>query len=231
MEKLSDTASQENSVLRSEIQRLQSELKGYKKRLSSSANGLSTSPTFNGFSSSQPQGTLSGHMSDFQFDFPRFGNTSRDNTVALMSSSNNNSYTDSMIASLSGDFSGQPLTQSPGRQSTRDPQALSFEPGILRGLGTVDYSTNFDPSPDTGNMVEQSVTSRQNSQSTQSHSGSASSMDSPKYSIQNCASSCGTSPEPILNYNLDGPKTFADLTYDQSALYQGRSNQQSIVAI
>ena len=72
LEKASDATNHENGLLRAQVQRLQTELREYRKRLSLNSTGVSRSPpTTNSFSS-----YLTGNgttANNFQFEFPRFG--------------------------------------------------------------------------------------------------------------------------------------------------------------
>lgn len=78
LEKASDAANHENGLLRGQVQRLQMELREYRKRLSLNSSGLNRSPpAAGGFSSLFSNGSGSGGSnsaaSSFQFEFPRFG--------------------------------------------------------------------------------------------------------------------------------------------------------------
>ena len=71
LEKASDAANHENGLLRGQVQRLQMELREYRKRLSLNSTGLNrTTPATTGFSSMLNN---SNNNSSFQFEFPRFG--------------------------------------------------------------------------------------------------------------------------------------------------------------
>lgn len=70
LSKAQEADKHENGILRAQVERLQAELKDYKKRMSMSSTGISQSPPnpsrFGSRSNSNPQ-------SDFQFDFAKFG--------------------------------------------------------------------------------------------------------------------------------------------------------------
>ena len=71
LEKSSESASHENGLLRAQVERLQVELKEYRKRLSwVSSNGLNRSQPIS-FNQAQKSNANSGN--DFQFEFPKFG--------------------------------------------------------------------------------------------------------------------------------------------------------------
>jgi AP-1-like transcription factor len=90
LEKASETTNQENGLLRAQVERLQVELKEYRKRLSwisNSGQGASSS-----LSSSTPgaaaRNSLYSNQNDFQFEFPRFGDLPA-NQLVNKSGSNN----------------------------------------------------------------------------------------------------------------------------------------------
>ncbi|OCK84647.1 PAP1-domain-containing protein [Lepidopterella palustris CBS 459.81] len=72
LEKASDAANHENGLLRAQVQRLQTELREYRKRLSLHSTSVSRSPpTIGGF---PPYMAGNGATANnFQFEFPRFG--------------------------------------------------------------------------------------------------------------------------------------------------------------
>ncbi|OAP54754.1 hypothetical protein AYL99_11202 [Fonsecaea erecta] len=68
LEKASESANHENGLLRAQVERLQVELKEYRKRLSwISSNGLNRSQPVTAVQNRNPNGN------DFQFEFPKFG--------------------------------------------------------------------------------------------------------------------------------------------------------------
>ncbi|EEA25185.1 DNA-binding transcription factor yap1 [Talaromyces marneffei ATCC 18224] len=72
LEKASQTANQENGLLRAQVERLQVELKEYRKRISwlSGGNGLSTMAAMSTMNS---RNLSNLNNNDFYFDFPKFG--------------------------------------------------------------------------------------------------------------------------------------------------------------
>jgi len=72
LEKASDAANHENGLLRAQVERLQTELREYRKRLSQGA-GLGRSPPLGGFGSYLGQSNLNLGANSFRFEFPRFG--------------------------------------------------------------------------------------------------------------------------------------------------------------
>jgi AP-1-like transcription factor len=73
LEKASESANHENGLLRAQVERLQMELREYRKRLSLGASTLGRSPPLNNGLSSYLATAASGGASNFQFEFPRFG--------------------------------------------------------------------------------------------------------------------------------------------------------------
>ncbi|OCT48289.1 putative bZIP transcription factor (AP-1) [Cladophialophora carrionii] len=71
LEKASESANHENGLLRAQVERLQVELKEYRKRLSwVSSNGLNRSQPI---SFNQGRNSNTNNHNDFQFEFPKFG--------------------------------------------------------------------------------------------------------------------------------------------------------------
>lgn len=75
LEKASESANHENSVLRVQVERLNDELKDARRRMSSNNASLYTSPT-SARPPVDPLRSSSGNGFDFDFDFARFGSTS-----------------------------------------------------------------------------------------------------------------------------------------------------------
>ncbi len=71
LEKASESTNHENGRLRAQVERLNSELKEYKKRLSLSGTGASRSPAAPAAYQSRP--FWNTNQNDFQFAFPKFG--------------------------------------------------------------------------------------------------------------------------------------------------------------
>lgn len=74
LEKASDSANHENGLLRAQVERLQIELREYRKRLSMNSSGMlgRGTPASLGLGNSSSTST-SGTQNTFSFDFPRFG--------------------------------------------------------------------------------------------------------------------------------------------------------------
>jgi len=82
LEKNTETTSQENGQLRAQVERLQVELKEYRKRLSwISSNGGARQQAVN---TTSRAATLGNGGSDFQFQFPKFGDSPNTNILGGM---------------------------------------------------------------------------------------------------------------------------------------------------
>ena len=192
LEKASDAANHENGLLRGQVQRLQMELREYRKRLSLNSTGLSrTTPAVTGLSS-----MLNNNSNSFQFEFPRFGglpgsqllengplskpksasmSTPRPDVQSFSSlSQNNTSLVQSPISGVS-----------PATNSSRS------------GSTTSAHGTNNTTQKPHRSNTDSSVVSQ--SRVFQFNSGSSTHSDSPSTSSTsptNQDSSCDTSPEP-----------------------------------
>ncbi|QKX59560.1 uncharacterized protein TRUGW13939_06696 [Talaromyces rugulosus] len=189
LEKASETTNHENHILKSQVERLQVELKEYRKRLSwvSGGNGLSTLSTFQNQTSTNNIGrNLSGlSNSEFFFDFPKFGdlpgshifkNDNKDN----QNNQNKPSSPSTSAASPSTGLKGAPSRGSPSGNTQQRPQNSKNANGSFNGY------------------ARDSAAYKQAS----SNSSSASNTDSPSASSDSQhgpVSSMGTSPEPSLN--------------------------------
>jgi len=187
LEKASESTNHENSMLRAQVDRLQTELREYKRRLTTSELTRSSSLA---------------NMGGFQFDFPPFGSgifghkDSKDGLkpmVSLMDRMNSLEKQGTPTPSLAGSTNGNNNSSSkslPSPPSTVH-SSLSdlFSPSIIESVNkssSPDYMGNFD-----GRSIH--GTPKLNGRDTTS-SPSASSV-----SQHGPGSSCGTSPEPMNN--------------------------------
>jgi AP-1-like factor len=198
LEKASDATNHENGLLRAQVQRLQTELREYRKRLSMNSTGVTrTPPLAGGFSSML---NTNSNNNNFSFEFPRFGGLpgaqlldnvplakNKNTSVSSGVSSRHNSS--GRALSPTSKANGQ-LTNSPGAMGTSNTQRS----GSLNGFFGFDNKSNSD----TPRSNTESTTGSQ-SRVFQFNSGSSSHSDSPSNSSTsptNQDSSCGTSPEP-----------------------------------
>ncbi|OSS50979.1 hypothetical protein B5807_04291 [Epicoccum nigrum] len=204
LEKASDAANQENGLLRGQVQRLQMELREYRKRLSLNSTGINRTAPTGGFSS-----MLTNTNSSFQFEFPRFGGLPGSQLLengplskpkaASMSTSRPAVQTFSPSNTANASLVQSPVSSfSPAANSTRSDSNASIR--------NVNNSTQKPHRSST----DSSVVSQ--SRVFQFNSGSSTHSDSPSTSSTsptNQDSSCGTSPEP--GHNSPGQKdTIAD---------------------
>lgn len=194
LQKASDTANQENGVLRAQVERLQTELREYRKRLSwmTSGNGLSA---MSAIPSAHSQGAYGLQNNEFLFDFPKFGDLPGSH---LFNGQNKNDQS------------------KPIDRQTRVPGVLSRE--NLHGLigapiaspismsnsstPTATGSTKANTSKGTPNSISTKTpyTSIKSSTTTAHEKSTSDSPSSSSDSHQSqMLSSSGTSPEPSLN--------------------------------
>ncbi|KAL6709016.1 DNA-binding transcription factor yap1 [Coniothyrium glycines] len=189
LEKASDATNHENGLLRAQVQRLQMELREYRKRLSLNSTGLNrTPPLANGFSS-----LLNNGNNSFSFEFPRFGGLPGGQLL------DNGPLSKSKSASVSSSTSGrQNSTMSPHSNAslTNSPAPINSasRPSNING-----YIGQNNTAPNNVIRGNTDSSSRSNSRVFQFNSGSSTHSDSPSTSSTsptNQDSSCGTSPEP-----------------------------------
>jgi len=205
LEKASDAANHENGLLRGQVQRLQMELREYRKRLSLNSTGLNragTTPTMaTGFSSM----LSTGNNNNFSFEFPKFGglpgaqlldngplsSKNKNASAAPNASGRNNSIAQgvSPATQASGSWTNSPdgISASPVTNSTQRNSSVN---GFAGYNNAANKNTNRGSS-DSSSTVQSRVFQFNSGSST--HSGSPSSSTSPTGGQD---SSCGTSPEP-----------------------------------
>jgi len=219
LEKASDAANQENGLLRGQVQRLQMELREYRKRLSLNSTGINRTAPTGGFSS-----MLTNGNSSFQFEFPRFGGLPGSQLL------DNGPLSKPKAASVS---TTRPAVQTFSPSNTAN---ASLVQSPVSGFSPAANSTRSDSNASMRNMnnapqkphrssTDSSVVSQ--SRVFQFNSGSSSHSDSPSTSSTspiNQDSSCGTSPEP--GHNSPGQKdTIADgyVCHGNSEVTQAKS--------
>ncbi|EEP76460.1 predicted protein [Uncinocarpus reesii 1704] len=220
LEKASQAANNENTLLRAQIERLQVELREYRKRLSwmSSGNNYSLPPT----AATRNNDLRSSRFNnDFSFEFPKFGDLPgamfNNNSLAKTQGPPNSSQVSSLPAMqykapgvLNRDmFKGSYgiSAQSTGSASAANSQIEAYRSLYGRGAGTtknVSTSSHFNGTGSAAkpqNGTDQ--TKRQGSYSShKSGLQGASNTNSPSTSSESHhgrTSSIGTSPEPAVN--------------------------------
>ncbi|KAF2837591.1 PAP1-domain-containing protein [Patellaria atrata CBS 101060] len=192
LEKASETANHENGLLRAQVERLQTELREYRKRLSLNASAVNRSPpSFSSFA------TGNGSANNFQFEFPKFGGLP---TTQYFGSSKTAEKATSSMAAATTALNGQNST---GRAVSPKSQAngLSTNSPAQNGI------FNSPPASHAANSQygDGQNTARSNSASSRifQFNSSASNTDSPSNSsvsqFGGPNSSAGTSPEPSHN--------------------------------
>lgn len=151
MEKASQVTSQENGQLKAQVERLQVELKEYRKRLSwVSSNAGARQSTMNQNRSM----TLGNGGSDFQFQFPKFGDSSNNNTfngAGVQRNTQNNSGGIQRSSSLSAAQAVSPATSSVGRSSVS--HAFQNSRQNSTGNSPMNNLTNSPPSYTQNNQL------------------------------------------------------------------------------
>lgn len=153
MEKASQVTNQENGQLKAQVERLQVELKEYRKRLSwVSSNAGARQSALNQNRSM----TLGNGGSDFQFQFPKFGDSSNNNNNNFNASNiqrtnQNNSRAPQRTSSLSAAQAVSPSTSSVGRNSIS--QAFPTSRHNSTGNSPLNNLTNSPPSYTQNNQM------------------------------------------------------------------------------
>lgn len=222
LEKASDATNHENGLLRAQVQRLQTELREYRKRLSLSSPGLNrNSPSASGFSSLLGKSTNTYANSNFSFDFPRFGGLPGTQLLdnSLLPKTKDASITSTVPGrqyssggSMSSNTNNHRLSAAISPTST---SALPSKDGVQRsntrnGVTTLNEFTSTNPT-----APRSSIDNSTQSQSRifQFNSGSSSYSGSQSVSSTsptNQDSSCGTSPEPSHTSPKQNLDTIAD---------------------
>jgi AP-1-like transcription factor len=206
LQKASDATSHENGLLRAQVQRLQTELREYRKRLSLNASvNRSTLPS-TGFSFSGSNGnTNNGTSNNFQFEFPRFGGLPGTHMLNKNTSSpgfnasngtNANNAPGVLARNNSAGRSASPRsrTDSPASVAQKSPSITNDHPAASSfDVGTSNNGINSGPQSKRRNT---DTSSRQHLNSVSSSSNTDSPSASSVSQYGGPSSSCGTSPEP-----------------------------------
>ncbi|KAL1591685.1 DNA-binding transcription factor yap1 [Paraconiothyrium brasiliense] len=224
LEKASDSANHENGLLRAQVQRLQMELREYRKRLSLNSSGVSnrSPPMAGGFSSILNNGGSTN--SSFQFEFPRFGGLPGAHILDNGPLSKNKTSSVPPAAATRQNSTGRSVSPKEQNGDVTTPNKTGVSPatsgtsrsGSVNGMFGLNNSSN---ATDLSNPSSRVFQFNSNS-STHSDSPSASST-----SPTNQNSSCDTSPEPshqspknldtiadgyVCHGNSEGEITFCD---------------------
>ena len=141
LEKSSESANHENGLLRAQVEKLQIELKEYRKRLSTGSANVGRSPPLNPSPGSQYANARNQtSKSDFQFEFPQFGDLPGSHIfnngamASLRNSSSNN------IATTSSSGSSGTADRNSGSISQTPPQVQSHRSSVASPLSSAGQS-------------------------------------------------------------------------------------------
>ena len=197
LEKASDAANHENGLLRAQVQRLQMELREYRKRLSLNSSGLSrTSPLASGFSSMLNNNS---NNSNFSFEFPRFGGLPGSQLLdnGPLAKTKSSSISSNAPARQNSTGRGISPTSQANGSFTNSPDPLAASPASNAQRNN--SLTSYVAMNNSANRASTDSSSTAPSRVFQFNSGSSThSSESPSSSTSpnNQDSSCGTSPEP-----------------------------------
>ncbi|GLA06735.1 DNA-binding transcription factor yap1 [Aspergillus niger] len=197
LQKASDNANQENGLLRAQIDRLQVELREYRKRLSWLTTGTGVS-AMNAIPGAYPnsKGSYGLQNNDFMFDFPKFGDLPGSHI-----------FNNGQLSKTQQSAKGEP--------STATPRNDSRVPGVVSRNSLSSSQSNGVPAGRTPSSVSQQgstpASTRKSAPKVSIYNGTAhststhdsSTTDSPSSSSDShqsqSLSSNGTSPEPTIN--------------------------------
>ncbi|KUJ23001.1 PAP1-domain-containing protein [Mollisia scopiformis] len=227
LQKASESANHENSILRAQIEKMSMELREYRKRLSLTG-GVNRSSSQNG--GLPPylagKGLTNGAANNpndvnFQFEFPRFGRLPGPaSATATVTNGNRSSSSPSLSTQqtpspiergqisprnqsmqfTAGNASVASLTQTPANIDGGDMSSLSglFSPSLLDSVGKTP-PFDFFANNSTNNVSNGSRSSTDSAQNgSTGHNTSYSSPSASSNSNHGASSSCGTSPEPTM---------------------------------
>lgn len=147
LEKASESANHENGLLRAQVERLQVELKEYRKRLSwISSNGLNRSQPV---VPNQGRNSNGNTQSDFQFEFPKFGDLPPMAGTNLFGNSNGQKQQGANANATRSSTVPTPGS-TPGNQNANSRRSTSSSqnpPARFGSLSQSPISNNFSASP------------------------------------------------------------------------------------
>ncbi|KAJ5112748.1 AP-1-like transcription factor napA [Penicillium argentinense] len=195
LQKSSDSATQENGLLRAQVERLQVELREYRKRLSwmTSSGGMSA---MSAIPSAHSKGVYGLQNNEFLFDFPKFGDLPGSHLFNSQAHKNDQSKLKDNLPRAPGVLSRNPGSgpkpDGSGRSNATTPIAgpnTKSSPWSTATPGSISNASVKTPY----NNLKHSNTSNQDTSTSDSPSSSSDSHQS------QLLSSNGTSPEPSLN--------------------------------
>ncbi|KGO73951.1 Transcription factor PAP1 [Penicillium italicum] len=190
LQKTSDMTNQENGLLRAQVERLQVELREYRKRLSWMASGSGnaiSAMSSNSIPSAHAKGTYGLQNNEFLFDFPKFGDLPGGHLFNGPASKNDQSKSNGNVPQVPGVL---------GRDSLHSPSSRSNS--LVQSNKS---KSNGTPSSATSAKAPYSGFKSSATDTFTSENSPSSSSDSHQSQM---LSSNGTSPEPSLNSPPDG---------------------------
>ena len=239
LEKASETANNENDVLRAQVEKMTVELNEYKKRMELLSKSRSPYVQAGRHVFGNP---LLNNINDvsFQFEFPKFGQLPGPGpapaplatTPAATPSTTNNNNSPSALSSYKRGLSFDTLnTPSPvdlpglstSTTSNANSPADSVNNGLIKKTTT---TTNKDDLSKLSNVFTPPLSNVNTSRSSMD-SGCTSSPSSSTHTNTAPSSSCGTSPEPYTQQSPMGFKavdTMATIGEEQAAMFAANTN-------
>lgn len=209
LQKASDDANQENGLLRAQVERLQVELREYRKRLSWVTTGSGIS-AINAIPSAYPNKGSSGIQNhDFMFDFPKFGDLPAShifNNGQLSKSNNQNKSKDDQHAPQRNDsyvpgvLNRDSLRSANGQASAKPANSPTV---ASESAGATPTSTNGS-SRGQGPKYPSAYNTKQSGSSLGASNSDSPSSSSDSHQSQ-LLSSSGTSPEPSTHSPANKP--------------------------
>ena len=224
LQKASESANHENSILRAQVEKMSMELREYRKRLSLTNGNLNRTPslTNNGLPAYlsgkgvATNGTNNPNDVNFQFEFPKFGllpgpqpkqsaATAPKQKPTSPGDKSEHSPLNRNASYQSTNSSSTGLNQTPLDTGDMSGFSALFSPTLLASVDKITNPSNFDFFTNPSRSSTTSTGQLSNGQSTSHSSPSASSN-----SNRGASSSCGTSPEPSMQSPAPGKP--ADVT-------------------
>lgn len=148
LEKESQATTQENGLLRAQVDRLQVELKEYRKRLSWVSNGGGAARQQP--ASAQPRtGSLAPGSNDFQFQFPKFGDSTQNTGVFSIPDNSKPTQNNSRTAQRT---SSVPITHSASPASSVGRNSMSNAPAQRQNSASASPANHLTQSPPSYNQ-------------------------------------------------------------------------------
>ncbi len=153
LEKISETTNHENGLLRAQVERLQVELKEYRKRLS-----WGVSPSLgSGAPGAGARNSLNSKNNDFQFEFPRFGDMPANKVSNNATSAEKPASAPQRSATLPSKPSSLGAAGIVGRTSLTSPSPQKFESNYISTGNSPTSASNLSPLvPNTKNYTSSS---------------------------------------------------------------------------